>query len=57
MVHVFCTCKDCRKVMHLNSQSYWNFEGKVMCPHCGSDVEVVIRNGEVVLSSKKHPPR
>jgi len=52
MVHVFCLNEKCRHVIHLDSEKYWNFKGRVTCSRCGEEMEVEIENGES-RSSKK----
>ncbi len=52
MVHVFCRDKKCRRVIHLDTNEYWNFKGKVKCLRCGAEIAVEIKDGEL-MSSKK----
>jgi hypothetical protein len=52
LVHVFCTNEECRRVFHLDDNTYLNFKGTVKCIKCGKEFEIEIRKGRV-LSSKK----
>ena len=39
---------------HLDSHSHWNYEKKIKCKKCGAEIEVEIKNGEIVsLKPKK----
>jgi len=48
MVHVCCLNEHCRTLIHLDSHSYWNYKGPVKCKKCGVEMEVEIKNGEIV---------
>lgn len=44
--------EGCRRVIHLDSHRHWNFKGKVTCLRCGAEIEVEIKNGELMSSRK-----
>jgi phage FluMu protein Com len=52
MVHVYCLNEDCRRAIHLLSEKHRNFKGKVKCTRCGQIMEIVIKNGELVSTTK-----
>ena len=52
MVHIYCLNEDCRTIIHLDSHSHWDYKGPVKCKKCGAEMEVEIKNGEIV--SQKH---
>ena len=52
MVHVFCPDEKCKRVIHLDDSSHWNFKGRVKCLHCGSVMEVEIKDGKIVSLRK-----
>jgi Zn finger protein HypA/HybF involved in hydrogenase expression len=54
VVHIYCPCEGCRKVIHLDNLGYWNFEGKIRCPHCGSGLELEVKDGEVAYLKRLH---
>jgi len=52
LVHVFCLDDKCRRVVHLDDSSYWNYKGRVKCKNCGAEMEVEIKNGEIISCKK-----
>jgi hypothetical protein len=52
MVHVFCLDEKCRRVIHLGNRKHWNYMGKVKCLKCGAEMNVEIKNGELMSSRK-----
>jgi hypothetical protein len=48
MVHVCCLREGCRRLIHLDNPSYWNFKGKVTCPSCGAVAEIEVRDGRIL---------
>ncbi len=52
MVHVFCLEENCRRVIHLDNHKHWNFEGKIKCQKCGTEMEAKIENGQLISCRK-----
>lgn len=52
MVHVFCSEETCRRVIHLNENSHWDFKGQVKCKNCGTVLELEVKQGHVVKQLK-----
>jgi hypothetical protein len=45
--------EDCRKVIHLDDQTHWDFEDTVKCMKCGQEIDVVVKDGHLT-STHKH---
>jgi hypothetical protein len=54
MVHVFCSEEICRRVIHLNDNTHWDFKGQIKCKNCGTVLELEVKQGHVIKQSKPH---
>jgi hypothetical protein len=54
MVHVFCSNETCRRVIHLNDNTHWDFKGKVKCKNCGNEFYIEVKQGQVVKNLKSN---
>lgn len=47
MVHIYCSNEKCRRVIHLDDHTHWNFKGEVKCQKCGELMELEVKDGEL----------
>jgi len=54
MVHVVCLDPECRRAIHLDDPSHWNYEGTIACPRCGATMTVMVRDGKLISFRAVH---
>jgi hypothetical protein len=52
MVHVYCLNDNCRRAIHLISEEFWDFKGRIKCVKCGLLMELEIKDGELISAIK-----
>jgi hypothetical protein len=52
LVHVLCINGDCRRMLHLDNFSHWNYDGEITCPSCESTFMLIVKDGQVISATQ-----
>jgi hypothetical protein len=56
MVHVLCVNGNCRRVLHLDNFSHWNYDGEITCPNCECIFMLTVKDGQVASATLARVP-